>query len=203
MSKRGFPPPKMAPCSRFCSSASSNRLSGTFTMSAWPMAVTTPVPPLLTSVSISWIIDPSIRPTVRIAFSAPRPQVMSTRGSAASVMLANVCVAPNSIACSRLYSTGSIAPNPPPLLAFVPAGLAPPPPLAPGGAPPPPRLDPNPADADHDHRVARTDVGGVDGRAPAGGDATTDECGLVQRDVILDLDGRRLVHRHVRGERAE
>ena len=40
------------------------------------------------------------------------------------------------------------------------------------------------ADADDDDGLAGLDVGGVDRRAPAGGDAAADEGGLVERDVV-------------------
>ena len=59
------------------------------------------------------------------------------------------------------------------------------------------------ADADHGHVVARLHVGRVDRRAPAGGDATADEAGLVERDVVEDLHAGRLVDHRVRGEGAE
>ena len=39
------------------------------------------------------------------------------------------------------------------------------------------------ADADDDDGLAGLHLGGVDGRAPAGGDAAADERGLVERDV--------------------
>src|SRR2546430_339676 len=51
----------------------------------------------------------SISPTVQITVSASWPRVRLTMVSWASSGPANACVAPNSIACSRLYSTGSIA----------------------------------------------------------------------------------------------
>src|SRR5580700_10451062 len=49
-------------------------------------------------------------------------------------------------------------------------------------------VDPDAADAVDRDRVARADVGCVDGRTPAGGHAAADEYGLVQRQVVVDLD---------------
>ena len=59
------------------------------------------------------------------------------------------------------------------------------------------------ADADDDHVVAGLDIGGIDRRPPSGGDAATDQAGLVQRIVVEDLDAGRLVHHGVLGEGAE
>ena len=109
MSTRGFAPPKIDPCRRFCSMESSNRLSVTSVFIMSPMPVTTAVPFLPMSGIISPIMLPSMRPTVMIAFSAIRPQVSSLSGSMASAMLEKVWVAPKAMACSRLNSTGSIA----------------------------------------------------------------------------------------------
>ena len=50
-----------------------------------------------------------ISPTVQITLSASWPRVRSTMASRACSGSANACVAPNSIACSRLNSTGSMA----------------------------------------------------------------------------------------------
>ena len=50
-----------------------------------------------------------ISPTVQITLSASWPWVSSTIASCACSGSANACVTPNSIACSRLNSTGSIA----------------------------------------------------------------------------------------------
>ena len=61
-----------------------------------------------------------MRPTVRIAFWAIVPHVISLIGSIASAMLAKACVAPSFMACSRLNSSGSIA-----KIRFAPAALAP------------------------------------------------------------------------------
>jgi hypothetical protein len=46
-------------------------------------------------------------------------------------------------------------------------------------------------------------LGGVHRRAPAGDHAAAEQAGLVERDVLLDLDAARLVDHGVVGERAE
>ena len=51
-------------------------------------------------------------------------------------------------------------------------------------------VDADAADAHHDHDVAGAYLGGVDRRAPAGADAAADQAGLVERDVVGDLDRR-------------
>src|SRR4028118_1024359 len=172
--------------------------------------------------------SPWMSPTVMIVLSAMRPQVSSLTFSVASSADSKVCVAPMSIAHSRLRATSSIT-----ITRFAPAAAAPWPALMPTppapttttlpprrAAPAPPRLDPHPprpagrgralagVHADpagaHDHHVlARADVGDLGGRAPAGGDAAADQCRDLQRDVGLDLHHRRLVHRDVGRERAE
>ncbi len=77
-------------------------------LAALPMPVTTTRPPLPMSETASWMFSPWMSPTVMIAFSAIRPQVSSLTVPMASSALAKVCVAPNSIAHSRLASTGSM-----------------------------------------------------------------------------------------------
>ena len=64
-------------------------------------------------------------------------------------------------------------------------------------------VDADAADAGDDHGLAGPDVRGVDRRAPAGGHAAADQDGLVQRQVVVDLDHRVLVDRAVLGERAD
>ena len=65
------------------------------------------------------------------------------------------------------------------------------------------RVDADAADADDDHGLARLHVGQVDRRAPAGGDPAADQGGLVEGDVVVQLDAGRLVHHGVRRECAE
>src|SRR4029079_18670151 len=65
------------------------------------------------------------------------------------------------------------------------------------------RIDADAADpGDHDG-LARPDVGGVDRRAPPGGDAAADEHGLLHREGVVDLDAGFLVDHAVLAERAE
>src|SRR5690348_11119264 len=54
------------------------------------------------------------------------------------------------------------------------------------------RVDADAADAEDRHRVAGSDVRGVHGRAPAGRHAAADQHGLLQRQVVVDLDDRGL-----------
>jgi hypothetical protein len=65
------------------------------------------------------------------------------------------------------------------------------------------RVRPDAADADHGDDVAGRHVGRVDRRAPPRHHAATEQAGLVERHVVLDLDAARLVHDGVVGERAE
>ena len=64
-------------------------------------------------------------------------------------------------------------------------------------------VDADAADAGDDDRLTGLHVGRVDRRAPAGGDAAADEHGLLQRQLVLDLDHRRLADRAVLAERAD
>ena len=59
------------------------------------------------------------------------------------------------------------------------------------------------AAADHRHRAADLDLGGVDHRAEAGGDAAADQRGPVERHVVADFDQGVLVDQHVFGERRQ
>ena len=65
------------------------------------------------------------------------------------------------------------------------------------------RVDSDAADADDHHRVA--DLGSTDrgGRSPTGGNTAAEQGRLVERDVLLDLDHRRLVDGHVRRKCSE
>ena len=67
------------------------------------------VPALPVRLTAALTTSLSISPTVQITVSASWPRVRLTMVSWASSGPANAWVAPNSIACSRLYSTGSIA----------------------------------------------------------------------------------------------
>ena len=87
-------------------------------------------------------------------------------------------VAPNSIAFSRLNSTGSMA-----MIRLAPARRAPWMALAP--------MPPTPTTATVSPGC---DLGGVDGRAPAGDHAAAEQAGPVERDVVVDLDAAGLVH---------
>ena len=85
-------------------------------------------------------------------------------------------VAPNSIAFSRLNSTGSTAITR----------------LAPAIAAPCTALMPMPPMPTTTTVSPGADVGPLDGRAPAGGDAARHEGDGVERQVGVDLDDRRL-----------
>ena len=65
------------------------------------------------------------------------------------------------------------------------------------------RVGADAADADHDDGVAGLHVGRVDGGAPSGDHAAAEQAGLVERDVLVDLDAAGLVDDRVVGERAE
>ena len=57
--------------------------------------------------------------------------------------------------------------------------------------------------ADHGDRVAGLHLSGIHGRTPTGDDAATQQAGLVERDLLLDLDAAGLVHHGVMRERAQ
>src|SRR3954451_1824975 len=59
------------------------------------------------------------------------------------------------------------------------------------------------ADAVDHHGLPRLDVGGVDGRPPAGGNAAADEDGRLEREIVVDLHARHLGDHRVLAERAE
>jgi hypothetical protein len=59
------------------------------------------------------------------------------------------------------------------------------------------------AHADDRHDVTRGDLAGVHRRAPAGDHTATEQAGLVEGDVLLDLDAACLVHHGLVGEGAE
>src|SRR6266480_4072257 len=62
------------------------------------------------------------------------------------------------------------------------------------------RVDADAADAVDRHRVAGRDVRGVHGGAPAGRHAAANQHGLLQREVVVDLDGRGLADHAVLAE---
>ena len=84
------------------------------------MLVTTTRPRLAASASASAITSPEPTPIVMTTLLAIVPHEASPIGSIASAIEAAVCVAPNSIAFSRLDSIGSIA-----QICLAPASLAP------------------------------------------------------------------------------
>ena len=114
-----------------------------------------------------------------MALSAMAPQVRSMTSAVASSIEAAVWVAPKICACSRLNSTGSTA------ITWAGTGH--------GGALHGVHADATAAD-DHDG-LTGLDLGGVDGRTPTGGDTAADEGGLVERDVLVDLDAAGLDRR--------
>src|SRR5256886_4580805 len=89
------------------------------------------VPALPVRLTAALTASLSISPTVQMTLSASWPRVRLTSVSRASSALANAWVAPNSMACSRLNSTGSTAMTflPPaylaPCTAFMPTPPAP------------------------------------------------------------------------------
>src|SRR6516165_5271568 len=72
-----------------------------------PTAVIVTWPVLPTTWMASWITSSCRMPTVMIARSASSPRVVSRTKSNASAAVAKVCVAPNTLAISRLNATGS------------------------------------------------------------------------------------------------
>jgi hypothetical protein len=72
-------------------------------------AVSTTTPALPVALNPPSTIWEVITPGVRIAASAIWPRVRSTSAIVASSIDANACVAPSSIAFSRLFSSGSTA----------------------------------------------------------------------------------------------
>ena len=61
----------------------------------------------------------------------------------------------------------------------------------------------DPADADHDDRLAGAHLGRVHGRAPTRHHSAAEEAGRLERDLGMDLDAARLVDHCALGERAE
>ncbi len=109
MSARGLSDPKIVPLISLFHIASSNRLTDDSVCVIGAMPVTTIVPPLPASPVPSCIMSPYSTPGVMITLSAMCPHVISCTCGNASSIDANVWVAPNSIAFSRLNSTGSTA----------------------------------------------------------------------------------------------
>ena len=71
--------------------------------------VSTMVPPLPVALNESVMISSVTMPAVTMVLSAPLPFVIDCASSIASAALATACVAPSSIAFSRLFSSGSTA----------------------------------------------------------------------------------------------
>jgi hypothetical protein len=109
MSARGLSDPKIAPLISFCHIAISNRLTDDSVWVIGARPVTTIVPPLPASWVPSAIMSPYSTPGVMITSSAIIPQLISATAGNASSSEAKVWVAPNSIAFSRLNSSGSTA----------------------------------------------------------------------------------------------
>ena len=150
-------------------------------------AVCTTRPPLAVIASAGWMYSPWATPMVRMTLSAIAPHVSSPTSAVASSMLGAVCVAPKicgllPLELQRVDGDDVAGAGHRRALHGVHADAA---------------------AADDDHGLARLDVGGVDGRAPAGGDAAADESGLVERDVVLDLDAARRGRDRVLAERAD
>ena len=124
---------------------------------------------------------------VMMTLLAMVPQVISCTSGSASSSDAAVWVAPNSMAFSRLFSSGSMA-----TIRLAPASLAPWMALAP--------MPPTPTTTTVS---PGRDLGGVDRRAPAGDDAAAEQAGPVERDVVVDLDAAGLVDDRVVAEGAE
>ena len=156
--------------------------------SAGWMLVTTTRPRLAASASASPSTSPLPTPMVMMTLFGHRaPGELAGRAAAPRPSRRAVCVAPNSIAFSRLNSTGSMA--------TIALGAGEPGALDGVGA--------DAADADDGDGVAGLHLGGVHRRAPAGDDAAAEQAGPVERDVVVDLDAARLVDDRVVGERAE
>src|SRR5699024_4661878 len=65
------------------------------------------------------------------------------------------------------------------------------------------RVDADAADADDHHGVALPGAADLGRRPPAGADSAAEQRGLVEGDVLVDLDDGGLVDGDVRGEGAE
>ena len=150
-------------------------------------AVTTIVPPLAVSVWASAISSPYITPGVMITLSAIWPLVISVTSGMASSIEANVCVAPNSIAFSRLNSSGSTATT-----RLAPAILAPCTAFMP--MPPMPTTTTVSPTCTSARRVAEPQ--------PVATPHDTSDT-HVHREVVVDLDDRHLRDARQLGERAQ
>src|SRR4051812_30636855 len=201
MSRRGLRLPKIVPLTSFCHIASSNRLMAESVWVIGATAVTTHVPPLPVIVMAPAIRSPYITPGVMITRSAIWPHVRSCTIGMASSIEATVWVAPNSMAFSRLNSTGSTAMIRRAPAIRAPCGVGG---EVPRGAAPPGAVQgfhADAADADDPDRVPGLGLRPLHRGAPAGGHAARDEAHGRHRQVRLDLDHRRLGHHGVLAER--
>src|SRR5689334_8631918 len=109
MVSNGLPLPNSAPWIRFSNSVSSKLGSWMVRLPGPASPVTTTVPRLRTAANAAATTSSVTTPTVISAWSAPTPRVSSVTSSCAVAASAAVWVAPNSMACSRLNSSGSTA----------------------------------------------------------------------------------------------
>src|SRR6516225_2108916 len=133
-----------------------------------PTAVIVTWPVLPMTWMASWITLSCRMPTVMIARSASSPQVVSRTKSNASSAVAKVCVAPNTLAISRLNSTGSTTTT-----FFAPANRA-------------------ARTVDH-HGLPGTRITRPHRRTPARRHAAGHERGDVEADLVRDLDDGELM----------
>ena len=160
---------------------------GAVSPSAGWMLVTTTRPRLAASANASPMTAPDPTPMVMMTLLAMVPQVRSVISGRASAMLAAVWVAPNSMAFSRLNSTGSIA-----MIRLAPASRAPWIAFEP--------MPPTPTTATVSPGLTSA---AYTAAAPAGDDTAAEQAGPVERHVVVDLDAAGLVDHRVMGEGAE
>src|ERR1022692_1826193 len=160
--------------------------------------VTTTTPPLPIALNPAPTTSAVMRSTVRMAESAPCPRVIWVIASCASSAVANAWVAPSSIAFSRLFSSGSMANKREKAIVLqrVDGDDV----LRAGVASALHRVDADAADAVDRDRVAGRDVRGVHRGSPSGRHPAADERGLVQGQVVVDLDGGGLADHAVLAE---
>ena len=113
------------------------------------------------------------------------PQVSSRIGSTAAAIVGNQWVAPNCFAMLSLAGSTTIDPG------------------GAGHRRAPHRVGADAAAPDDDDGLPRPHVGDLRRGPETGGNAAGQQGGVLQRDVVTDLHGLRLVHRDVGRERAE
>src|ERR1035437_8063463 len=162
--------------------------------------VTTTTPPLPIALNPAPTTSAVMRSTVRMAESAPCPRVIWVIASCASSAVANAWVAPSSIPQELGGSERVGRAELHRLLALVLQRVDGDDVLRAGVASALHRVDADAADAVDRDRVAGRDVRGVHRGSPSGRHPAADEHGLVQGQVVVDLDGGGLADHAVLAE---